>query len=544
MVGQTGVMARLLPADFDLHSLEHSERRVCQSFLEGLDDTWLVVPHVPIVVNNADCEIDVVLVSPAQGVIVVEVKGGAITIENGKWFTNGHPLKRPPTEQITKAKHALVQRMRSSHVKLDQLFVQHAVALPDVGSVPSEGLGPDAPAEIVFSKTELAFPEVAIGKLMRDHGPIPPTRLAQFLCALRPDIELDGTEGRVLQWARKQLDEETRLHLANVAGLDKNRRVMVNGGAGTGKTMLALQWARQALARNERTLVVCFNKPIAGMLQHLLAGTPAMVSTFHDATLHLLEPHGFRVGEAPTPEYWRDSFTDALAFHAERIGTPFDTIVVDEGQDFYPHWFEALERLLDPNGARRLLVVADPAQAIYVKPWQAPADMVELPLVYNLRNCLAIARLVEKLGGPAPLPSAPYGEAVHHLYAGGQKEVRKRVRDVVERLTTDYGVPFSQIAVLTTRTDTRDALLDGQPDGCPLVRWEQRSEDAVLCETVQRTKGIERTAIVLVDMSGDPDRTLLYVGASRAVASLTLVGPPGLAHAAGVAPGARAMGAG
>jgi hypothetical protein len=46
--------------------------------------------------------------------------------------------------------------------------------------------------------------------------------------------------------------------------------------------------------------------------------------------------------------------------------------------------------------------VADPAQAIYVKPWQAPADMVELPLVYNLRNCLAIARLVEKLGGPAP----------------------------------------------------------------------------------------------------------------------------------------------
>ena len=41
-----------------------------------------------------------------------------------------------------------------------------------------------------------------------------------------------------------------------MGGLDTNRRVLVNGGAGTGKTMLALQWARQALARNERTLVV------------------------------------------------------------------------------------------------------------------------------------------------------------------------------------------------------------------------------------------------------------------------------------------------
>jgi hypothetical protein len=106
--------------------------------------------------------------------------------------------------------------------------------------------------------------------------------------------------------------------------------------------------------------------------------------------------------------------------------------------------------------------------------------------------------------------------------------------------TNDYGLPFSQIAVLTTHRH-RDALLDSQPEGCPLVRWEQR-RDAVLCETVQRTKGIERTAIVLVDMSGDPDRTLLYVGVSRAVASLTLVGPPGLAHAAGVAPGVRATG--
>ena len=82
-------MARLLPADFDLHSLEHSERRVCQSFLDGLDDTWLVVPHVPIVVDNADAEIDVVLVSPAQGVIVVEVKGGAITIEKGRTVWSG-----------------------------------------------------------------------------------------------------------------------------------------------------------------------------------------------------------------------------------------------------------------------------------------------------------------------------------------------------------------------------------------------------------------------------------------------------------------------
>ena len=74
-------------------------------------------------------------------------------------------------------------------------------------------------------------------------------------------------------------------------------------------------------------------------------------------------------------------------------------------------------------------------------------------------------------------------------------------------------------------------LFRSQFDECPLVRWEDRSEDAVLCETVQRTKGLERTAVVLVDMSAEPDRTLLYVGVSRAIASLTLVGTKALQEA-------------
>ena len=258
--------------------------------------------------------------------------------------------------------------------------------------------------------------------------------------------------------------------------------------------------------------------------------------------LRLLEPHGFRIGADPTPEYWRDELTNALAFHAAAVGTPFDTIVIDEGQDFQAHWIASLERLLDPAGARRLLMVADPAQAIYVTPWSPPDDMAQMPLVHNLRNCMSIARVVLRLGGPVPLPSAPFGDAVEHLQAGGMKEVRKRIRESVARLTTGFGVPFSQIAVLTPRSRVRDELLGEPPDGVPLVRWEDRCEGGVLCETVQRTKGLERTAVILVDMTGDPDRTLLYVGASRAVASLKLVGPPALAEAAGVPTGARGSG--
>jgi len=531
------VVARLLPDDFDFTSIEPSEQRVCKALLAGLDDSWFVIPQVPVVADGKDGEIDIVLVSAELGVLAVEVKGGVIRIEKGRWYSYDHPMKRSPAQQALKNKHLLLKRLKTAGVDTEGLFIDHVIALPDVGSVPAEGLGTDAPARSVFAKPELQYPTEAVQHLLRPHEPVPPQRLERFLAALRPDVVLDGSEGRVLQASRGRLDEQTRVHLAGLEGLDVNQRVLVTGGAGTGKTMLAMRWARRALKRDERTLVVCFNKPIAERTRRSLEGSGAMVSTFHDALVQLLEPHGFRVGANPTPEYWRDALTDALAFHADRVGTPFDAIVVDEGQDFHPHWFDALQRLLDPKGPQRLLVLADPAQAIYVRPWQPPPDMVQMPLVHNLRNCASVAKVVKRLGGPAPLPSSPVGDVVHHLDAGGHSEVRSRVQVALRRLCGEYGVPFSQIAVLTTRSEIRDHLLNEPPDGFPMARWEDRGEDNVLCETVQRTKGLERTAIVLVDLSGRPDEVLLYVGASRAVSSLCLVGPASLAHATGVPAG-------
>lgn len=530
-------VAKLLPADLDLRTLEHSERRVCEAFVNGLDDSWSIVPNVPVYVDRQDAEIDLVLVSPTHGVIAVEVKGGVINVSGGRWKQNGAELKRTPTSQVVAAKHCLVKRMRRIGIELDGLFMCHVVALPDVGSVPADGLGPEAPCEIIFAKPQLETPATAIGLLQHEHGPIPLERLSRFLTALRPDIELDGAEGDVIQTTAHHLDDATRTHLAAMRGLDTNHRVLVTGGAGTGKTWLAVDWAKRAISRGERTLVVCFNKPIAEILQRSLEGTGAMVGTYHDVVLRLLEPHGFTIGANPTTEYWETVPTEAMAFHAERVGTPFDTIIVDEGQDIRPHWMTSLELLLDPAGSRRLLITADPAQAIYVKPWQPPPNMFEAPLVHNLRNSRSIAKLVQRLGGPEPMPHAPGRMPVTHINAGGRKEIRKRVRDTINKLATDHGVPLRQIVVLTMHVSVRDDLIADPPDGCTLVRWEDRCEEGVLCETIHRTKGLERSAVILVDTSGEPDRTLLYIGASRAVSSLTLIGSPGLAHVAGVPEG-------
>ena len=197
---QTGQVATLLPADFDLTLLPQSEQRVCKAFLLGLEESWIVVPSVPILVDGKDCEIDVVLISPGHGMILVEVKGGVVTIDKGRWMQYDR-LIASPVAQVKKAKHQLIARLRTSGVHLEGIFMCHVVALPDVGYVPPEGLGPDAPAEIVLAKAELEFPKVAVNRLLREQGPIPPERITKLLAALRPDIALEGNEGQVLQGA-------------------------------------------------------------------------------------------------------------------------------------------------------------------------------------------------------------------------------------------------------------------------------------------------------------------------------------------------------
>ena len=315
---------------------------------------------------------------------------------------------------------------------------------------------------------------------------------------------------------------------SNLRNLDGQQRVLVTGGAGTGKTWMVMDWARRAVGRGERTLVVCFNKPIGEFLQRGLRGVDATVGTYHDVCIRLLEPFGFRVGENPTPEYWDDLVPSAMRFHAEKIGSPFDTLIIDEGQDIKATWLETLEQLLAPTGPRRVLMAADPSQAIFNKDWQPPAGMLPIELEINLRNSRPIANLVKRLGGPKPLPDAPGLIPVQFVQGGGRKELRKRVRETLEQLSDTHGVPFGEILVITRHTKERDDLIAEPPEGFPMVRWENRSEDAVLCETVHRAKGLERLAVVYIDTSAEVNRQLLYIAASRAVTWLTLIGSSAL----------------
>lgn len=99
------------------------------------------------------------------------------------------------------------------------------------------------------------------------------------------------------------------------------------------------------------------------------------------------------------------------------------------------------------------------------------------------------------------------------------------VAEEIERLQREYDVPPSQFAILTRHTSERDLLLSSALSTA-IARWEERDEIRIVCETIHRTKGLERLAIIYIDLDTNRSRQLEYVGTGRAMLHLVAIVAP------------------
>lgn len=523
-------MATVLPESFDVDSLNPSEQRVVKALGESLPDDWIIIPHVTITVDSQDREIDVLAISQYAGGVVIEIKGGAIELREGQWFQNGRLMKNP-AEQAMQAKHVLVKRLERMKIDHRGFHFGHAVCFPDLHVVPEEGFGMDCPREIVVGARELAWPIHVLDPIARssedDADPEIRKRILQAVC---PSIDPTRMYGDFFARASSGFGSNSKDLLLIAKLADINQRVLILGGAGSGKTAVIRSWSKRAVERGERVVAVCFNKPVSETLVPRHINDRVLCGTFHDVLVRLLAVTGFKVPDHPSPDFWKQGLAQEFLSRRYELEASFDTVIVDEAQDFSPLWIEVLLSLLDPNGARRILMAADPTQSIYHQEFEVPQGFARLQLPLNLRNSRTIATIVSKWGGGIPYAANPVGFPPRFLRADGVKVVRKRLRDEISMLVDDYGIAPSAITVLTTRSDLRDRLiredverLDNE-EPFDLVPWEERAEDKIVCQTVHRAKGLESAAVILVSLDEEIDERLLYVGASRAKLWLTVVG--------------------
>jgi len=532
-------MGVLLPEDFPISSLPNeAERRVVQVFRDGLSDGWLIIPDVSIRGSTRDRQLDVVLIHRHFGIIDIEVKGHRVTIVEGLWRDRDGPLDPQPIDQAKGNAYALRDQIRAAVPSLSKLDVEYGVALPNTSDIQGRlPIGLERAQVITNADLEQIDDAIEALAVARWHNaPLSATDLAAVLGLIAPSVEITWDPEARARSTRRRLDDVSADQVAVLERLDSNRRVAVRGGAGTGKTRLATAWARRAFAREERTLFVCYNEPLAANLRAVLPHDPAFtIGAFLTTALRFDGMVALDVPDGAGDEWWNIHAVGHLHRHWHLITERFDTVIIDEAQDFSPAWLAQLAALLDPRGPRRMMLVADENQVLYPRGFAMPAaddGWTVAELFVNCRNAHEIAKLLRRFlhGAQAP-QTRPEAIGVRWVAAHTTSEVVAAVNEELRRLGVVEHRSARSILVETVSSKLRDTLRAE----LGLVRWEDRGDTAVVGENVHRAKGLEADTVILAAIDADVTDELLYVGISRAISELVVVGPEALAARLGLA---------
>ena len=520
-----------------------AEREIYRRIEGSLPSDWVVWHSLKIRTKPGQfAEGDFVIADPARGVLVLEVKGGNVCKENGVWLQNGQPMKSSPLDQAHRFVKILLGKFDERKIIAPLIGV--AVAFPDTGFEipPTQG---DLEG-IVIGARELPYMEEALPRLFERALPknlwrTPSSGWIEFLHSLWCESwPLDMSLSQVVKGheaRRIQLDKEQFTALESIL---ENDLVFVRGGAGTGKTLLARELAIRETRAGRRVLLLTFTEALGRELAAHIGLAAIVVSPVGLFALGKLRESGFDEPERYETEFW-DGVT-RLAAESSEIwdGCKFDTVIIDEGQDFGGNEWRVVERCAGQASGRRIWIFADEKQAFWENR-RIPPELEMRASKYALKRpyrcppgiqALADAYIEGGWGsGPERLDTVEeaLADGTLKVVASGDTEAECHAEVGREiRAAKKAGFAASDIAVVSLRGLMCPGNLahNGTLGRCDLAKaTDLEHRDRVICDTFLRYKGLERRIVIIGDVSTEASRypVRMNIAISRAYGALRVV---------------------
>lgn len=537
-----------LPTYITSDILRSTECRVYYKLNQVLEDQfvvfysrpWLGLTHLG---EEKDGECDFLIAHPDLGILALEVKGGAVTYDPSmdSWTTCDrwgfvHRIKNPVNQART-SKYQILKKLQTAATWIPRrIHSRHGVIFPD-SERPNEDLGADMPLPMFCFSDD--FRNNLRGWIMDRFGensehtsieyPLDPDGLKALEDLLVHPFKLHFPLGDILDDDDKEIETLTHQQFILLTYIQDIPRAAISGGAGTGKTILAMEEAVHRCEKGMKVLVTCYNRPLAVQMRQKLQIFPNLtVSTFHELCVRFAKNEGIAIPEGLDKKVFDEEYPKLLMQALSKSpNNGFDVIIVDEGQDFLPTWYSALNKALNPKGIIRIFY--DSNQIVYNNPLGFPIDIQLSPirLSLNLRNTQRIHEaILPYYKGPSITPIGPVGVKIEWIEAESFKDICFEIDRRVHQLLHEEYVRPHDIAVLM---ETYQNIIECTPNECiggvTCRRADDPKKDALILDTVRRFKGLESRIIIL---AATPkliaDRELIYVGLSRARAHLIVIG--------------------
>jgi hypothetical protein len=562
-------MARMIPPRVH-ENTPSSERRVFDRLrLDPATTEWTVL-HSLGLSHRGDKpfgEIDFVVLVPGHGVACLEVKGGRIRCENGVWYTRDRQgrqfeLARSPITQAREGLFGLresVQREFGTAAAVSRLLFTAVAVFPDVTRPPGS---PEYESWEVIDIDDLRGPisDSILGAFSGERRRVGRPSTAELASAsnlkalrnfLRPDFDVGVARSTTIRRTEERLIRLTEEQYDVLDLFELNPRCLVEGAAGTGKTMLALEFARRMAPTVGSIRLLCYNRLlgewITGRVQQFTAQDRILSGSYHSSLRKLILASAvadeFTSAERSAQGREQDLFELVYPLYGQLALTDAtaqaELLIIDEAQDLVtePVLDVLNEWLVGGLAGGRWVMLGDfTRQSIYDRSegvWRDclgkyATDYTHAVLRRNCRNTRSIGEETALLSGFDALPYRLDSEdclPVDYRYWRDRPHQRRRLTEVLRTLLDD-GVAEEDIILLSPRRFETSVAAE-LPEGLvvPIAR-SLGGEGGIGFSTIHAFKGLESPTVILCDLEEVIDaraRSLVYTGMSRARSHLIVL---------------------
>lgn len=558
-------MAEMIPDFVHSDCKSDAEKQLFTRFRDELGPEYTVFHSLGIAEHSSKLYSDIdFLVMSESGLLAIEVKGGGVEYSNGIWhFTNRYGKtehkKESPMQQAAGGMYALrhaIGKKFGEHSDAFNTCNGYAAFFKDAAF---KRESPEWNLKRIYDRDRITQPiaeivadlyELSRSEIIRiTHGNEPcflsaPVR-KELTSFLRADFHYIPPIGTRIQ---QDYDDIIRLSESQFRVLDsikKNKRLLVTGGAGSGKTVLAMEMARQKAREGKRVGYFCHNSLLAFYVEKKLKsegfGDNITASTMLAWCRGVIKDAGML--NRLTADNPSDSFSDDYpkvfpeAFIVKFDREPFEYIIVDEGQDFHAQpWFESVlnDILAGKLKSGSWAWFEDDQQAIFRQKDGARIDMEKYEPAYrqlneNWRNTEAVGVFNSMATGTKPLTFMKTGGIAVEQIAYRDQSDQKRLLDRLVARLLGGNTPAEDIVILSASSIEKCVAREMSAVGGRKLHELKVSagmNGAIPYTSIYRFKGLESKAVIVTDIKhfeGTNTSLVNYTGFSRANAYLAVL---------------------
>jgi hypothetical protein len=515
-------------------------------------------------------EIDFLLITE-NGIFVLEIKGGRVSRSNGKWiFTNrygqSNVSSRGPFEQARSAMYSLENRIKKefgSESRLGRLLSGYGVVAPDC-RLKEEVIIHEGTENflLVYDIDDRRFPlRHYIDRLTQatretqNNQRFSPSKddansLVQFL---RGNFDAVIPLSAVTENVCREIKTLEPAQYAVLDALNDQPRYIVQGAAGTGKTLLALESVRRSEWKGHRVLFLCYNRLLAEYLRKQLSKSSKniVISSIYAFINDLIMQSSYGKDllaarqESDDDALYTQIYPELGQYAAMEVADGYyDDLIIDEGQDIMVNpLLDILDIVLKGGleaGKWRVFLDSNNQASVYGRfdqeAYQRLKTFGQLTnLVINFRNTKQIANETRIITVPTVFaPSHIEGSPVEYIWFKDTLEQEKKLQNLLTRLIRIENIKPNRITILSPIQNREFiGLTDNKCDFSiqkitenNIAAFMNGSITGITWSTVSSFKGLENDVIVLTDVEDLNNswwRSVVYVGMMRARVCLYLL---------------------